>query len=112
MTTHGIRRLGVPALFLLLTALIFPVSAAAAAGRYVALGDSAAAGPLIPLPDLTSPGCIRSTANYPKLTAGRLGLPITDVSCSSATTADLTGSQSTPLGTVAPQFNALGPDAT
>jgi lysophospholipase L1-like esterase len=113
MTKLGARRVGVPALLVLLTALILPASAAAGASlRYVALGDSAAAGPLIPLPDLTSPGCIRSTANYPKLTAHRLGLPITDVSCSGATTADLTGSQATPLGSVPPQFNALGPDAT
>jgi lysophospholipase L1-like esterase len=114
LTTRGVRRWGLPALLLLLTALIIPGSASAtgAAGRYVALGDSAAAGPLIPLPDLTSPGCIRSTANYPKLAARRLGLPITDVTCSSATTADLTGSQSTPLGSVPPQFNALGADTT
>src|SRR5882672_5086806 len=112
MTTTAARRVGVPALLLLLTVLILPISAGAVAGRYVALGDSAAAGPLIPLPDLTSPGCIRSTANYPKLAAHRLGLPITDVSCSSATTADLTGSQSTPLGSVPPQFNALGADTT
>ena len=113
MTTRGVRRWGLPALLLLLTALIFPGSAAAGLdGRYVALGDSAAAGPLIPLPDLASPGCIRSTANYPKLAAHRLGLPITDVSCSGATTADLTGSQSTPLGSVPPQFNALRPDTT
>ena len=112
-TTRGVRRWALPALLLLLTALIFPGSAAAAAtGHYVALGDSAAAGPLIPLPDLSSPGCIRSTSNYPKLAAHRLGLPITDVSCSGATTADLTGSQATPLGSVPPQFNALGPDAS
>src|SRR2546421_11311950 len=110
MTIHGVRRWGVPALLLLLATLVFPGSAAAteaAAGRYVALGDSAAAGPLIPLPDLAAPGCIRSTANSPKLTAHRLGLPITDVSCSGATTDDLTASQSTPLGSVPPQFDAL-----
>jgi lysophospholipase L1-like esterase len=112
MTTRVVRRLGVPALLLLITTLLSAVPATAAAGRYVALGDSAAAGPLIPLPDLASPGCLRSTANYPKLAAHRLGLPITDVTCSGATTADLTGSQSTPLGSVPPQFAALGPDAT
>jgi lysophospholipase L1-like esterase len=112
MTTRVVRRLGVPALLLLLTTLLSPVSATAAAGRYVALGDSAAAGPLIPLPDLSSPGCLRSTANYPKLTARKLGLTITDVTCSGATTADLTAAQSTPLGSVPPQFAALGPDAT
>lgn len=112
MTTRVVRRLGVPALLLLIMGLLLPTPATAAAGRYVALGDSAAAGPLIPLPDLSSPGCLRSTANYPKLTAHHLGVPITDVTCSGATTADLTGSQSTPLGSVPPQFAALGPDAT
>jgi len=114
MTTRGARRFGIPALVLLLTALISPPTGAAtvAAGRYVALGDSAAAGPLIPLPDLSSPGCLRSTANYPKLAARTLGLAITDVSCSGAVTADMTGSQSTPFGSVPPQFNALRPDTT
>lgn len=112
MTARVVRRFGVPALFLLISALVFPVSAGAAGGRYVALGDSAAAGPLIPLPDLSSPGCLRSTTNYPKLTARRLGLPITDVTCSGATTGDMTNSQSTEFGSVPPQLNALGPDAT
>ena len=114
MTISGARRWGVPALFVLVTALVFPGSSAATAvaGRYVALGDSAAAGPLIPLPDLASPGCLRSTANYPKLAAHALGLAITDVSCSGATTDDLFGSQSTTFGSVPPQFDALGTDTT
>jgi lysophospholipase L1-like esterase len=114
-TTRTLRRLGLPGMLVLITALMVPLSpasAAAATGRYVALGDSAAAGPLIPLPDLSSPGCIRSTANYPKLTAHQLGLPITDVSCSGAVTSDLSGAQSTPLGSVPPQFDALGADTT
>jgi lysophospholipase L1-like esterase len=96
-----------------LIALVLPAGVASAAtGRYVALGDSAAAGPLIPLPDLASPGCIRSTANYPKLAARRLGVAISDVTCSGAVTADMTGSQQTPLGAVAPQFDALGVDVS
>jgi len=106
------RRLGVPAALLLTTLLLPAGTAAAATGRYVALGDSAAAGPLIPLPDLVSPGCLRSTANYPKLAARALGVPITDVTCSSAVTADMTAPQQTPLGVVLPQFDALGPDVT
>jgi hypothetical protein len=86
-------------------------TAHAAAPHYVALGDSAASGPLIPLPDLSAPGCYRSTNNYPKLAAARLGVPITDVTCSGADTADMTNSQNTDFGAV-PQavnlFRALG----
>lgn len=93
--------------------MVLPPTAAAAGGQqYVALGDSAAAGPLIPLPDLTSPGCLRSTTNYPKLAAARLGVPIRDVTCSGAVTADMTAPQDTGLGTVPPQFDALGPETT
>lgn len=101
------------ALLLLATTIFVPAAATATGGqRYVALGDSAAAGPLIPLPDLSSPGCIRSTANYPKLVARRLGVPITDVTCSGAVTADMTNPQQTELGAVPPQFDVLGPDTT
>src|SRR5262245_23939715 len=108
MTARFTRRFGLPALLLMITFLVPTAVASATSGRYVALGDSAAAGPLIPLPDLSSPGCLRSTANYPKLAAHALGLPITDVTCSGAVTADMTGSQQTPLGGVPPQFDALG----
>jgi lysophospholipase L1-like esterase len=113
MTIGVVRRFAVIALLFLASALVLPAGVAAAAGqRYVALGDSAAAGPLIPLPDLSSPGCIRSTSNYPKLAARTLSLPITDVTCSGAVTADMTSPQDTDLGTVPPQFDALGPDTT
>jgi lysophospholipase L1-like esterase len=113
MATTLARRVGAPLVLLLVAFLVLPGGVAAAAGqRYVALGDSAAAGPLIPLPDLSAPGCLRSTANYPKLAAARLGVPITDVTCSGAVTADLTSPQSTDLGTVPPQFDALGPGTT
>jgi lysophospholipase L1-like esterase len=98
---------------LLVFALVVPSGvASAAAPHYVALGDSAAAGPLIPLPDLSAPGCMRSTNNYPKLVARRLGVPITDVTCSGAVTADMTNPQETDLGTVPPQFDALRADTT
>ena len=40
-------------------------------GRYVALGDSYSAGPLIPTTDLAG-GCARSDHNYPSLVAKRL----------------------------------------
>jgi lysophospholipase L1-like esterase len=97
----------------LLITLAVPATASATAGeRYVALGDSAASGPLIPLPDLSEVGCFRSTNNYPKLVAAQLGVPITDVTCSGADTGDMTNPQSIDIGSVAPQFDALGPDTT
>ncbi len=95
-----------------LLALSVPGVASAAPPRYVALGDSAASGPLIPLPDLSMPGCFRSTANYPKLTASRLGLAITDVTCSGADTNDMFNPQETDLGTAPPQLDALTADTS
>jgi lysophospholipase L1-like esterase len=88
------------------------VAAAADAPRYVALGDSAASGPLIPLPDPSMLGCFRSMSNYPKLVAGRLGVPVTDVTCSGADTGDMASPQETDLGTAAPQLDALTADTT
>ena len=64
-------------------------------GRYVALGDSYSAGPLIPTTDLAA-GCARSDHNYPSLVAERLGVgTFVDVTCSAATTRDLTHVQAT-----------------
>lgn len=92
--------------------------APAAAGepkRYVALGDSFAAGPLIPEQQRTDPlGCGRSTQNYPALVATALGVvDYTDVTCSGARTDHMTASQQAPLsggGINPPQFDALRPD--
>jgi lysophospholipase L1-like esterase len=109
MTT---RRLILPALLLLAMVVVPAGTAQAQAGRYVALGDSAASGPLVPLPDLSSPGCFRSTKNWPKLAAAGLGVPITDVTCSGADTNDMTNSQGTDFGDVPPQFDALNADTT
>ena len=50
--------------------------------EYVALGDSSAAGPLIP--HQISLVCLRSGLNYPHQAAERLGAKLTDVSCSGA----------------------------
>ncbi len=80
---------------------------AATAGEYVALGDSAAAGPLILPPDLSSPGCLRSLIDYPHVAAQELGVPLKDVTCSGATTADMTAPQQTSSGAVPPQLDAL-----
>jgi len=76
-------------------------------GDYVALGDSAASGPLIPPQDPASPGCARSLVDYPHIVAQKLGVALTDVTCSGATTADMTGRQTTGNGPVDPQLNAL-----
>lgn len=71
--------------------------------HYVALGSSFAAGPGIP--PLISKGALRSGSNYPHLVANALGLRLTDVTCSGATTAHvLDTSQRTPFGTFAPQI--------
>ncbi len=75
--------------------------------RYVAMGSSFAAGPGIPdYYEATPAPCYRSTQNYAHQLASRLKLSLTDVSCSGATTAHLTG----PRGAIPPQLDALTPD--
>jgi lysophospholipase L1-like esterase len=97
----------------LTAALATPASAASAAtagvsGRhdtdYVALGDSLASGPGIPTQ--VDANCARSSSNYPSLVAGARGALLTDVSCSGASTVNMTA----PQGTAAPQFDALSRD--
>ncbi|OXM62633.1 SGNH/GDSL hydrolase family protein [Amycolatopsis vastitatis] len=95
---------------IMVTALASATAGTATAGtggEYVALGDSAAAGPLIPPPDLSSPGCLRSLLDYPHVAAKELGVPLEDVTCSGATTADMTAPQQTSAGPVPPQLDAL-----
>jgi hypothetical protein len=81
-------------------------AASARAANYVGLGDSYAAGPLIPN-QLSPLGCLKSDHNFAHLTASSLGLSLTDVSCSGATTVDMTQTQNVELGSNPPQFNAL-----
>ena len=85
-------------------------TAQAAIGPYVSLGDSYTAAPLVPNPTGTPILCGRSTNNYPS-DVNRVLSPssFTDASCSSATTVDMTQSQSLQGGlqTAPPQFNAL-----
>ena len=76
-----------------------------AAPTYVALGDSFAAGPGIP--DTTGGACMRSTANYPSLVAAQLHLSLTGVTCSGATTANVT---TTAQGANPPQLQAVTRD--
>ena len=78
---------------------------------YVALGDSYAAGPLIPVQTGQPVGCLRSSRNYPSVVAETIGVAeFRDVSCSAATTEHLTGPQNVPLGVNPPQVDALTAD--
>jgi len=82
-------------------------------GRYVALGDSYAAGPLIPTTDLAA-GCARSDHNYGHLLADALDVhDFVDVTCSGATTRDLTHVQRT-FGDarIPPQMRAVTPETS
>ena len=86
-------------------------SAAASTGKYVSLGDSYVAGPLIP--DQSGGLCLRSDRDYPSLTAAAIGSSaLVDASCSGATTVDMAQPQSD-AGIVvnAPQLSAVTGDA-
>ncbi|WP_051967662.1 SGNH/GDSL hydrolase family protein [Kitasatospora mediocidica] len=80
-------------------------------GPYVALGDSYTAGLQIEPAAAGAPrGCGRSGVNYPSLVARDLGIAaadFTDVSCSSATTADLGAPQHLDGGDNPAQLDAL-----
>ena len=77
-------------------------------GRYVALGDSYAAGPLVPVQTGQPAGCLRSTNNYPSVLARSAGFQdFTDVSCSGATTEDMTEPQEVKLGPNPAQLDVL-----
>lgn len=98
--------LGVVALLVAL-----PVSAAQSE-EYVALGDSYAAGPLIPL-QLPPFGCLKSNNNYGHLAARSLGAsPYRDPSCSGAKTNHMTAAQGVTPGPNPPQFDSLTPSTT
>ncbi|MPZ94843.1 MAG: SGNH/GDSL hydrolase family protein [Propionibacteriales bacterium] len=85
-------------------------SSAPTYSRYVALGDSFTAGPLIPSVD-TAAGCVRSTNNYPAQVAERLAVEtFVDVSCSNADTSNMATFQQTFLGHTPAQFEALTPE--
>jgi lysophospholipase L1-like esterase len=70
--------------------------------KYVAMGDSYSAGPLIPTTDLAG-GCARSDHNYPSLVAKALDVKtFVDVTCSGATTRDVTHPQHPFVGSTVP----------
>ncbi len=66
-------------------------SLAGASSAYVSLGDSYVSGPFILPPALGAPlDCLQSARNYPHLAASALSLSLKDVSCSGATTENIT----------------------
>ncbi|MET8862121.1 SGNH/GDSL hydrolase family protein [Nonomuraea sp. NPDC004580] len=108
-----VRRMLVVLAAALLVLSLAPPAQAAQGEVYVALGDSAASGPLIPNQIGPDYGCWRSDRNYAHLTAQAIGASVLrDRTCSGAETDDLYNSQSTDLGDVPPQLDAVGPDTT
>jgi hypothetical protein len=75
--------------------------------RYVAIGSSFAAGPMLPPAKPGGPArCGQSMNNYPTLLAERLGMVLVDRSCSGATTDHVLG----PWGDIPPQIAAVTPE--
>lgn len=107
------RRLRRAAVLVAAMLAVFAAFAGAArAANYVALGDSYAAGPLIPNP-LLPLGCLKSSNNYAHLAAPGIGLTLRDPTCSGATTEDMTNPQNVdPDGPNPPQFNSLDAETT
>jgi lysophospholipase L1-like esterase len=101
------------ALAAVLPTIVLGGPAQAAGGRYVALGDSFTAGPMIPRHQGSPWACLRSDHNYPSLVARALRpAAFTDVSCSAATTADMTRPQQVLFGQNPPQLDSVTPDAS
>lgn len=72
--------------------------------RYVALGSSFAAGPMLLPPKPGAPArCGQSMNNYPTLLAERFGMVLVDRSCSGATTRHVLG----PWGEIPPQIASV-----
>jgi lysophospholipase L1-like esterase len=88
-----------------------PASAASLA--YVAMGDSYTSGPKIPTQIAAAGGCDRSNHDYPSVVAAALGLALSDVSCSGATTANILNTTQvvSPGPNNAPQLTAVGASA-
>jgi hypothetical protein len=80
-------------------------------GPFVALGDSFAAGDLIPASPSGAPaGCLRSSHDYGADAAAALGITFINATCTGATIADMTRPQSVLLGTNPPQLSFLAAD--
>jgi lysophospholipase L1-like esterase len=92
------------------TAAAVLAGTAEAAPRYTALGDSYAAGPLIPLP-LPPFGCLKSSNNYGHIAQRTLRYAeYRDATCSGAETEDMTRPQNVSPGPNPPQFDLLSAD--
>lgn len=75
--------------------------------RYVAMGSSYAAGPMLPPAKSGAPvRCGQSLSNYPTLLAERFGMVLVDRSCSGATTDHVLG----PWGDIPPQITSVTRD--
>jgi lysophospholipase L1-like esterase len=84
--------------------------AAEAAPRYTALGDSYAAGPLIPNP-LAPLGCLKSSNNYGRIAQRTLAFAeYRDATCSGARTDHMTAAQNVSPGPNPPQLDSLSAD--
>jgi len=104
--------LRVLALAVVALALLAVAATGARAANYVGLGDSYAAGPLIPNPVLPL-GCLKSSNNYAHVAAPSIGLTLRDASCSGAKTTNMTNPQNVePDGPNPPQFNSLDASTT
>ncbi|MGN6202859.1 MAG: SGNH/GDSL hydrolase family protein [Solirubrobacterales bacterium] len=104
-----LRRRPAAVLLAALAALLLAaaLAAGARAANYAALGDSYAAGPLIPNPVLPL-GCLKSDHNYPHLAAPGIGLTLRDATCSGAKTGDMFNPQGVePDGPNPPQLNSV-----
>jgi lysophospholipase L1-like esterase len=101
---------GVVAAALAAVLLLAAPHASAATGGFVALGDSYAAGPLIPL-QVQPYGCLKSNNNYASIAQRKLKYAqYRDMACSGGETEDMTQAQGVTPGPNPPQFDALGAD--
>jgi hypothetical protein len=102
-----LRRVRVLVVLSALAVALTAGAAGASAANWAGLGDSYAAGPLIPNQQLNPLGCLRSDHNFAHLAAAALGRSLADASCSGAKTDDMTAPQNVTPGPNPPQFNAL-----
>src|SRR5436190_2200603 len=116
LASAGMRNLRIPLSFALLLSVVLLAPSTAEAtttGSYVALGDSYAAGPVIPTQIVAAGLCLRSNKNFAhKLAPVIAAQHFRDVSCSGATTTDMTHTQSLYIGSAPAQFNALSADTS